>query len=187
MALKFDKKFITIGLILGGMSAVAAGILGGVNLLTKKTIEDNDKKTSDVALNKVLEKVFSDATSHSDDPKKINSEEYNYVLKEYEAYREDKSVLGYVYYTSGKNAYGSISLMVGIRDERIANYVVVTNTQSYATTLEENYIGKFLADPDNVDFDSIDTHCGATYGATLVKNMCDQALSYSKSVTKGGE
>ena len=77
--------------------------------------------------------------------------------------------------------------MVGIRDDRIANYVVVTNTQSYATTLEENYIGKFLADPNNVDFDSIDTHCGATYGATLVKNMCDQALSYSKSVTRGGE
>ena len=183
MALKFDKKFITIGLILGGMSAVAAGILGGVNLLTKKTIEDNDKK----AQNTALKKVFSDAASYSDDPKEINSEEYNYVLEEYEAYREDESVLGYVYYTSGKNAYGSISLMVGIRDDRIANYVVVTNTQSYATTLEENYIGKFLADPNNVDFDSIDTHCGATYGATLVKNMCDQALSYSKSVTRGGE
>ena len=183
MALKFDKKFITIGLILGGMSAVAAGILGGVNLLTKKTIEDNDKK----AQNTALKKVFSDAASYSDDPKEVNSEEYNYVLEEYEAYREDESVLGYVYYTSGKNAYGSISLMVGIRDDRIANYVVVTNTQSYATTLEENYIGKFLADPSNVDFDSIDTHCGATYGATLVKNMCDQALSYSKSVTRGGE
>ena len=183
MALKFDKKFITIGLILGGMSAVAAGILGGVNLLTKKTIEDNDKK----AQNTALKKVFSDAASYSDDPKEVNSEEYNYVLEEYEAYKEDESVLGYVYYTSGKNAYGSISLMVGIRDDRIANYVVVTNTQSYATTLEENYIGKFLADPNNVDFDSIDTHCGATYGATLVKNMCDQALSYSKSVTRGGE
>lgn len=183
MALKFDKKFITIGLILGGMSAVAAGILGGVNLLTKKTIEDNDKK----AQNTALKKVFSDAASYSDDPKEVNSEEYNYVLEEYEAYKEDESVLGYVYYTSGKNAYGSISLMVGIRDDRIANYVVVTNTQSYATTLEENYIGKFLADPNNVDFDSIDTHCGATYGATLVKNMCDQALGYSKSVTRGGK
>ena len=92
MALKFDKKFITIGLILGGMSAVAAGILGGVNLLTKKTIEDNDKK----AQNTALKKVFSDAASYSDDPKEVNSEEYNYVLEEYEAYKEDESVLGYV-------------------------------------------------------------------------------------------
>lgn len=182
MALKFDKKFITIGLILGGMSAVAAGILGGVNLLTKKTIEANNKKAQETA----LKKVFSDATSYSD-PKEVSSDTYNYVLTEYEAYKEDNSLLGNIYYTSGKNAYGSISLMVGVRENRIANFVVVTNTQSYATTLEENYIGKFLADPTNTNLDDIDTHCGATYGATLLKAMCDQALEYSNSVTKGGE
>ncbi len=180
MALKFDKKFITLVLLLGGMAAIAAGILGGVNLLTAKTIEENDKKAQQTA----LAKVFKEADHYSE---KINVEGCTYISNYYEAYKADNSLYGNVYYTVGKNAYGSVSLMIGIKDERIANFVVVTNTESYATTLEENYIGKFLADPENTDLDDIDTHCGATYGATLVKAMCDEALSYSNQKNEGGE
>ncbi len=173
MAKKFDKKFITIGLILGGMAAVAAGILGGVNLLTKDTIAANDLKSQE----KALAKVFTDAASYSE-AKVVDSDAHEYVLKEWEAFKEDKTSIGKIYYTSGKNAYGSVSLMVGIKTDRIANFAVVSNTESYASTLEENYIGKFLADPENTNLDDIDVSCGATYGAKLVKTMCDDALAY---------
>lgn len=171
MAFKFETKFLKIGAILGGIAAVAGGVLGAVNLLTEKTIEANEIKAQEAALGK----VFREADSYSD-VTEIENDKHPYVLKSWTAFNATTEV-GKIYFTAGKNAYGELSLMVGIKADRIANFAVVSNTQSYASTLEENYIGKFLADPENTNFEDIDTHCGATYGATLLKNMCLDALS----------
>ena len=83
------------------------------------------------------------------------------------------SQIGWAIKTTGSNMYGKISLIAGFNDEKVflGTYLVV-NEQTYASTLVKNYIN-----PLN-DGEDVDVHCGATYGAKLVKNMIDEAQIY---------
>ena len=70
------------------------------------------------------------------------------------------------------NMYGKISLIIGFgADLSYKGVSIVTNEQTYASTLVENYV-----DPMNEgNRDYIDVKCGATYGATLIKDMIEEA------------
>ena len=81
----------------------------------------------------------------------------------------------YVYNTTGKNAYGQVDLLLSVEDGKVAKMYVVTNTESYGPTLEDNYINKY-----NKGYltDLADVKCGATYGAKTVKEQCDEAVAH---------
>ena len=79
--------------------------------------------------------------------------------------------------------YGKIAMLVGVNEDlTLGKIYLVTNEQSYATTLVDNYVDPFNA--GNHEFD--DVKVGATYGATLVHDMANEAIEYATSL-KGGE
>ena len=83
---------------------------------------------------------------------------------------------GYVYSTTGKNAYGQVDLLISVNDYKVDEIYVVTNTESYGPTLEDNYID--LYNYGLLENGLSDVKCGATYGAKTVKEQCDEAVAH---------
>ena len=80
--------------------------------------------------------------------------------------------------------YGKITMLVGISTTyEIGHIYMVTNEQTYATTLVDNYIDPYNEDSHDLD----DVSCGATYGATLIKDMAKQAQNYAIDKLGGGQ
>ena len=57
---------------------------------------------------------------------------------------------------------------------------MITNEQSFATTLNKNYITKVQEGTRELD----DVSCGATYGAKLVRDLINEAGEVAKIMTK---
>ena len=68
--------------------------------------------------------------------------------------------------------YGKISLLIGFNlDNQFLSLSIITNEQTYASTLKDNYID--LLNKGERDLD--DVSCGATYGAKLVRDMIKES------------
>ena len=160
------KKYIVTSLTLCAIGAAAALIIAGTHLITKDRIEQNEIEKQE----KALKEVFDNADSFSDKKDEFVISNHSYLQNYYIAYSQ-KVEIGYVYLVDGKNAYGEISLMVGITDAGIGQISIITNTQTYGTTLEENYITPYQNGTSSLD----DVSCGATYGAKLIQSMTKQA------------
>jgi len=158
------KKPLKVGLILMGIGGISAGLIALTNFLTENTIKQNEIKKKQQACSE----IYKDASFSEE--KAISDKQY---LISYTEANKDSNLLGYIYYTKGKNAYGEISMMVGINfDSSInRNLVLITNTQSYAQTLVKNYVDPFKSG----DIEIGDVKCGATYGAKLIKSMVEAA------------
>ena len=84
--------------------------------------------------------------------------------------------------------YGKISLLVGFRlseKEGTQSYAFVglyeiVDEQTYSSTLQENYINPLNG--GNRDLD--DVSCGATYAATLVRDMVNEAHEVANKLGK---
>ena len=90
--------------------------------------------------------------------------------------------LGYAFKTTGSNMYGKISLLAGYAENNhgfIGLYLTV-NEQTYASTLEDNYITQLNKGKIDVD----DVECGATYGAKLVRDMINEAGAVAHALWK---
>ncbi len=74
--------------------------------------------------------------------------------------------------TSGKNAYGAISMLVGVEDGNLGQFILLEDTQTFASTLEDNYVSVYNAGEREYS----DVSCGATYGAKLIRDMASEAL-----------
>ena len=72
--------------------------------------------------------------------------------------------------------------MVSISNNEIGQISIVSNTQSFASTLEEGYIVPY----QNGDISIEDVKCGATFGAKLIKEMAEEAR-YDYSLKKGDD
>ena len=82
--------------------------------------------------------------------------------------------------------YGKISMLVGYGkgiipggseiSYKFAGIYLITNEQTYASTLVENYVTPL--NNDDIKYD--DVKCGATYGATLIKEMIEETNKIMK-------
>jgi len=171
-----SKKYIVTSLTLCAIGAVSAIAIAGTNLLTKNKIAENNAKSQ----NNALSVIFDDAKSYSEEKTDFKYTDSSYLVKYYNAYDQSNAELGYIYYVDGRNAYGEISMMVGINEEGIGQFSIVTNTQSFASTLEDNYITPIK----NGDKTINDVSCGATYGAKLIRSMAYEA-NYDYQLQKG--
>lgn len=174
------KTYITTALTLGIIGVCAALAIGGVNLLTK----DKIKKNEIVAQQNALKEIYSNADKFSDAKNDFSLTDSQYLVNYYIAFDNSNNEIGYIYYVDGRNAYGEIALMVGINNFNIDQISVVINTESYATTLEDNYINPFINKEDGASLE--DVKCGATYGAKLILNMTNEALQ-DYILKKGGK
>lgn len=183
------KQNFKIAGILGLISLICALIIAGMNLLTSGIIEENSKQTE-------LETITTIFSDYSDENSKEIEVDSTAITKLVKAYNSSNELLGYLYTVTGSNAYGDITLMVAINDEKVIQVEFLENTQSFASTVVAHvqssypcsasntiYIG---IQPDEVltvgalskdDVANIDVSCGATYGATLVKTLVLECLN----------
>lgn len=171
------KRYIITAVTLGLIAAVSGGLIGLVNLLTKNQIIQNEKNK----INAGISEIFADEIEEIAIDKEEEISGYKYVNTIYSLSNTDVVA----FRTTGSNMYGKISLLVGYHnyanstDPIFSGLVMIVDEQTYATTLEENYI-----DPLNKDErDLSDVSCGATYGAKLVRAMVEEAKELTRILT----
>lgn len=163
------KKYIITSITLGVIAAASGALIGATNLLTRNQIAKNEKNK----FNAGIASIFGENSSVFELEKEFK--DYKYINESYDVKNSEDSQIGWAIKTTGSNMYGKISMIIGFNASkvRLGTYLVV-NEQTYASTLVANYI-----DPLNDGSrDLLDVKCGATYGATLVKNMIDEAQNY---------
>ena len=170
------KKYILTSITLGIIAASSGALIGLSNLATKNRIAQNEIDK----VNKGIQSIFGKESSIKEESA-ING--FQYVNYEYTVKDNNDASIGYAYRTSGKNMYGKISLLVGF-DYTSLEFIkvfVITDEQTYASTLEDEYISPLNGGSRDLD----DTSCGATFGAKLVKEMVDEASKAVKERNNG--
>ena len=178
------KHYIITSITLGAIAAVAAGIIGLTNLATEKRIKENELKR----IQNGISEIFGENAEIVEEFK-ISDSHYQYVVYGYKIKNSEETSDKYALRTCGYNMYGKVSLLVGVEEKDSGEFdfkrlTVVVNEQTYASTLEDEYI-----DPLNKaeEIDDVDVECGATYGAKLVRDMVNETVSYANTVLKDGE
>ena len=160
------KHYIIVSVTLGVIAASAAALIGLTNFITKNRIEENKK----IKINNGIAEIFGKEASIKSEYS-LDNNEYQYVNYVYEIQTEN--TIGYAFKTEGSNMYGKISLLVGFDvANSFVSLNVVEDEQTYAATLEDEYIATLN---ERKDPDSVDVKCGATFGAKLVKAMIEEA------------
>ena len=160
--MKYFKTAIVLCIICG----LCAVLIAFINYLTAPIIEKNkieaqNKACSEIYPNSQYEEVGLDGANDA-------------IEKKWHA--TGNGTEGYIYSLSGRNAYGTISLLVGINlDGSVEKVVLTTNTQSFASKVK-NHVKSTYNNGPVADLASVDTTCGATFGATLVKELIQIAL-----------
>lgn len=169
------KHYVLTSVTLGLIAASSALLIAASNRLTAQKIADNEQAN----INKGIAAIYGESAVVSSE-NDVENEDYKYVNHAYTVTSND-SLVGYAYHTTGSNMYGKISLIVGfnLKEEFVSLYLV-TDEQTYASTLEENYIAKVVDGSRNVE----DVSCGATYGAKLVRDMVNEASNFNKELLK---
>ena len=165
------KHYIITSVILGSIAAVSGALIGLTNLVTKAKIEQNEKDK----IRAGFSEIYGKSSLKYEEKALIG--EYQYVQYAYEVKDENDEDIGYAFRTTGSNMYGKISLIAGFdySSKLFVGTYLITNEQTYASTLVENYVTP-LNNDDNFSID--DVSCGATYGAKLVRDLINAAQSY---------
>ena len=136
------KIYTKMAIILASIAGVCGLLIGALNEVTnpiiiKNKLESEDKALKQICPNGIFEK------------EKLNKE-YQYIVSIYDVINVNDG--SKIYTLSGKNAYGQIDLMVGIRlESTIFKIVTMTNTESYGSTVDEfidNYLDKIPVNND---------------------------------------
>ena len=165
------KHYLITSITLGLIAAGSGALIGLTNLATKDKIIQNEKDK----INAGICEIFGKTATISSESEVSGYKYTNYIYH----IGEDSIALR----TEGSNMYGKVSLLVGFKlyvgEENNPSYdeysftglYVVTNEQTYASTLVANYL-----EPVNVGSKDLDdVNCGATYGAKLVRDMVNEA------------
>lgn len=188
------KKNFIIAAILGGIALVCAVAIAGMNMVTSSIIADNAAKNE----LETCQAIFADYDSEKSEEKEASN---SAIVKKVLAKDSSGNELGYLYTVTGKNSYGAITLMVAIKDDKVIQVEFLENGQSFASTVVSHVQSSYPSSPDETihagfkpeaveaigaltgeEVDSIDTVCGATYGAVLIKDLVKIALNDAKGV-----
>jgi len=167
------KYVLKVTLTLTLVTGAAALVLGGVNALTAPKIEQNAKD----ALTKKLKVPFgNDVDIDSEHPIDLSGKITNYVKAAYPATQNGTSV-GTLFQTSGTNAYGSVTLLIGVySDGSLTPMSILEDTETYKAKLEPNYVDVYNAAKKEDREQALEkVQCGATFGARLIRDMVKEA------------
>ena len=162
------KHYIITAITLGLIGAASAGAIGLTNTITKNKIAENEANKIQAG----IAEIFGQNSTILDE-QNLDGEEYAKVL--YTVKTNDSENNQYAFRTDGSNMYGKISLLVGFNDlNQFKGMSIIVNEQTYASTLVENYVDP-IKNADNKEEAIEDVKCGATYGATLIRDMINDA------------
>lgn len=170
------KKYILTAITLGIIGAASAAIIGVTNMITRDKIAQNEIDKVNAGITEIFGQNTAILDEHTTEEVSLKGD-YKYVTYLYDVKDEAGNNIGTAFKTSGSNMYGKITLLVGYLKEDItfSGVSIITNEQTYATTLVDNYINPLNDGSRNVD----DVTCGATYGAKLVRDMVNEAYQAS--------
>lgn len=170
-------KYFKTALILTIISGVCALLIAGVNSFTSKVIAANEFAKKEA----IYQEIFPEYDGEKTGLPITEGFTSSYILEKVEAKNSNGELIGYVYTVSGSNAYGEIELLVGITaDGTLESVQFLTNGQSFSTETENHVNGSYTSGLTSTDVNNIDTACGATYGAKLVKELVSAAFSDSQ-------
>ena len=170
------KRYVLTSVTLGLIAASSALLIAASNRLTAQKIADNEQAN----INKGIASIYGESALVFDE-QDVDRDDCKYVNHAYIVSSNDNGLLGYAYRTSGSNMYGKISLIVGFNlNEEFVSLSLVSDEQTYASALEENYIEPVSKGTRSVE----DVSCGATYGAKLVRDMVNEAAKLNKELFK---
>ena len=171
------KKYLLTAVTLGCIAMASGLLIAGTNMITKDRIAENER----LSVNKGIVSVFNDDNAVGKEIALPDGKEYDYVITCYEVKDNNENPLGYAFRTTGSNDYGKVSLIIGFNQQCIYKGLsVVVNEQSFATTLNKGYINLIKNGEKTVD--DVSVSCGATFGATLVRNMVNEASQAAKDI-----
>ena len=173
--------YLKVGGILCAIGAGSALLIGLTNVLTEGPIKKNQEANEQKALKNIYSKDDVDFGEKTDI--KEDSKEYKYLLSYWNPTKKGETAdetYGYIFKTHGadKNNYGTVTMLVEITTKfEVGKISIVENTESYATTVQNDYVDKYNKGEIGLN----DVNCGATYGATLIKEMSEAAKNYCVS------
>ena len=172
------KKYLLTSLTLGLIAGSGALLIAGTNMLTKDAIAKNEQKK----IVNGLSSIFGYANLQINNEAAISESTYQYV--EYVYYvsgaNSGSTYDGFAFRTTGSNMYGKISLIIGFDiAKQYLGLSIITNEQTYASTLVDNYINPL----NNNERALEDVSCGATYGAKLVRDRVNEAKEAANKAT----
>lgn len=187
------KNYLKIASVLSLIALVCAAIIASVYTLTAQMIIDNAAEVELQTRKAIFEAYDKDM---SEELESSNSAIRSKIL----AKDKDGNELGYLYTVSKANSFGSITLMVAIdKDNNILQVEILELNQSFASTAKEHFQQNYPTSKENViyigikpeeapevgtlteaDFESINTTCGATYSADMIKELVKTALTDAK-------
>lgn len=167
------KHYILTAVTLGAIAGISAGLISLANLVTADRITKNEEARID----KGVDAIFGVGSKKEVYEKELK--EFEKLDKSYKVIRNDVTT-GWAIRATGSNMYGKISMIVGFDYEtkQFLGTYLITNEQTYASTLVDNYVTPLNEGKRQLD----DVSCGATYGATLVKDLVNAAQSYVNDV-----
>ena len=165
------KQYLKVALVLTLIASICAVLIALLNLATAPIIEKNAYEKEQNTLSVMFDNAKFEETEYNQDYEVI---EKKFIAKS----KDDDSVLGYVYIVSGKNAYGMIRLMVGVKDSKAIKVEVMDNTESFKKNVNTFIAEKVQANALTItDTENLDVKCGATYGAKLVQSLIQSVLN----------
>ena len=176
------KHYVITSITLGAIAMGSGLLIGATNAATKDRIALNEKNKINAGISEIYGKSASIYSETKKEEANFESN-FKYVKYVYEIQNEEESFLGYAFRTSGSNMYGKISLIIGFDGDShdFIGLSIITNEQTYASTLVDNYINPLN---DGEDFNELSVSCGATYGAKLVRAMIEEASDAENELWK---
>lgn len=170
------KKNFKIAFILMAITLIAALAISGLNMLTSPIIASNDSKKEEETCQKIFASFDGSKSSVLlDDENDSNNDN---ITKLTQAKDSSGQVIGYIYKASGSNSYGDIVLLVGLDSTgKLASVKFLTNGQSFSSEVNKHVNSEYVEGLDSTDVNNIDTSCGATFGAKLVKKLVTACLN----------
>ena len=169
------NKIVKLTLILFLVCAIVAGILGGINELTKGPIAEQKAIKTAKAYAAVLasdgyEPV--DSAKYSEDPT-------------IDAVEKASNGSGYVVQTTFSGAQGSITMVVGVdNDYKCTGISIISHSEIAASSSErgEQFRDSFIGQDDTITVDDIDALTGATITSKAVADAVANAINVVESL-----
>ena len=164
----YMKKNIITVLTLFLITSMSGLLLSVFNNLTSERIEKNNL----IKIEKVAKNVFDDTNTIN----VIEIKDNEAVNKKIECLDINEKVIGYLYQANGNNSFGSISLLVAIKDDLVISVDFLKLDQSYGKIAKEN-TNKIYNTNDGLlfdvikNYDDIELKCGATSSSTLIQDL----------------
>ncbi len=152
------KEMVRYGFILGLICVVAAGLLAGVNSLTKSRIIAQAQAEGEASLQEVLPQAIRFEAVKS-------GEEIVY----YKAYDKERKLIGIAFKASGKGYSSTIETMVGmLKDGTITTIKILSQNETPglgANVAESSFSSRFK---NKKDLDEVQAITGATISSRAV-------------------